>query len=252
MKPLILLTAGFDSHPTGQDRFSLYHNYADAVISAGGSPLLALDGSSAKAYAKVCDGLLLTGGVDIHPRYYGEEILNDTLHLDTHRDALELELTEAFVAAGIPILGICRGLQLLNIFFGGSMWQDLPSQKGLNHSSSGFGLAAFTHPVSLAAGSILHQLFGGEILVNTYHHQAIKALGEGLLATAHAGELPEAIEHSRLPIHAVQWHPERMTGAPLTTPDMAPVFTQFIEQCTKYAIKRRKLCNTGSLETPMF
>ncbi len=233
MKPLILLTTGHDSHPTGQSRFSLYRNYADAIIKAGGSPLLALDGNSATEYAEVCDGLLLTGGVDIHPCYYGEEILNDTVVLDTDRDALEMAITKAFVEAGKPILGICRGFQLLNIYFGGSMWQDLPSQKGLNHSCSTFGLAAVTHPVTISPGSILHRFFGDKIMVNTYHHQAIKALGEGLLVTATAGEIPEAMEHSQLPIHAVQWHPERMTGAPLITPDMTPVFTQFIEQCMK-------------------
>lgn len=233
MKPIILLTTGHDSHPTGQERFSLYRNYADAIIKAGGSPLLALDGSSAKDYARICDGLLLTGGVDIHPRYYGEEILNDTLVLDTDRDALELEVTKAFVEAGKPILGICRGFQLLNVFFGGSMWQDLPAQKGLNHSCNTFGLAAITHPVSLAEGSILHRLYGGEIPVNTYHHQAVKALGEGLWITAYADEIPEALQHKTLPIHAVQWHPERMTGAPLSPPDMAPVFDLFIEDCKK-------------------
>ncbi len=233
MKPIILLTTGHASHPSGQDRFSLYRNYADAIIKAGGTPLLALDSGSAADYAQICDGLLLTGGVDIHPRYYGEEILNDSLVLDTDRDALEMGITKAFVEAGKPILGICRGFQLLNVYFGGTMWQDLPSQKDLNHSCSTYGLEAITHPVTFTEGSILHRLFGSEVLVNTYHHQAIKELGKKLVVTAMAGELPEAIEHTRLPIHAVQWHPERMTGAPLATPDMSPFFTHFIAQCKK-------------------
>lgn len=178
------------------------------------------------------DGLLLCGGSDVHPSYYGEEI-NGSVNIDIERDKAEFALLKAFVDVGKPVLGICRGCQVINIFFGGTLYQHL-SDADKHSSFSNFDLI---HPVSAVEGSSAERLYGSEFVVNSFHHQAINKLGDGLKVTMRAkdGGAVEGIEHTTLPIFATQWHPERMcfSHAREDTVDGKAILERFIAMCQK-------------------
>lgn len=152
------------------------------------------------------DCLLLTGGADIHPSRFGKKLLpNGSERLDLPRDELEFALFASFAALGKPILGICRGMQVINVALGGTLIQDLPSQRGVRHSSPE-GQPPLFHDVVWTDGR--------RGRVNSYHHQAVDILGAGLEVFAASPDgTVEAVMHDTLPVFAVQWHPERMDGA---------------------------------------
>lgn len=237
MEPIILLSSGHYQSDTGTPTYSLNCVYAEIVKKSGGIPLLALDdglGDMAKSYAKIADGLLLTGGADVSTSLYKEEQLYDIIVPDLARDRLEMALIEEFVKLGKPIFGICRGLQILNSYFGGKLYQDIPDQLNENHDNM------ICHNVTITEGSILQELYGDKLYVNSYHHQGIKVLAPDFRATAYAdfdednSYLIEAFEHKTLPIYGVQWHPERMTGTetvPENSVDSVPLIKDFINRC---------------------
>lgn len=242
MEPILLLTGGHAATTSGLPTYSLNCNYAELIKLAGAIPLLAVDdgtGDLAKRYAQIADGLVLTGGKDIAPSIYNEEQLFDCIVTDKLRDALELALIEEFVKLKKPIIGFCRGLQIINAYFGGSLYQDIPEQLQEEH---GDGIC---HTVQLETGSILHQIYGGELTVNSYHHQGIKELAPQFKATAYADcenkeyRLVEAFEFEALQIYGVQWHPERMTGSgrnPADAQDSLPLINDFVNRCKKQDI----------------
>lgn len=232
MRPIILLTAGLEPTARGLIQLHSYQSYGDALDQAGGLPVIvcADRAEGLEQLADLAQGLCLSGGVDVAPERYGQTRHAASWEIDLWRDALEWRLCDLFVARRKPILGICRGLQLLNVYFGGSLVQDLPAQRGLPHPNHTM------HPVETAEGSWLRAAYGPSFPVNSYHHQAIDRLGEGLLATAtaDAGQVIEGVEHETLPVAAVQWHPERMTGARRYDPegpDMGALFERFCQGC---------------------
>lgn len=148
------------------------------------------------------DGLLLAGGGDIDPSLYGEED-RGSRSVDRARDDAEMRLCESFARGGKPILGICRGHQVLNVYFGGSLFQHI-------HRHSDPDGAVF-HSAKTEKGSVMRALFGEAPCVNSFHHQSVKRLGNGLRVTQSSDDgTVEALEHGELPIIGVQWHPERM------------------------------------------
>ncbi|HYP74035.1 MAG TPA: gamma-glutamyl-gamma-aminobutyrate hydrolase family protein [Microbacterium sp.] len=164
------------------------------------------------------DGVVLPGGGDLDPARYGGDSSASVYDVNPGQDELDLEIAAAAIAAGVPILGVCRGLQVLNVAFGGTLVEDLPAS-GVRHTpgDDGCGGLQWTwHPVAVAAGSRLRaQTDADEIAVASGHHQAIRALGAGLVATAVADDgVIEAVEHETLPVIAVQWHPEAEGTAP--------------------------------------
>lgn len=234
MKPIILLTGGTGAAANGTPTWNLNQNYAENIRRAGGVPVLAVDAEMAEEYADLADGLLLSGGKDVATNLYGEEQQFDFVITDPQRDDLEYKVIRAFLDRKKPIWGICRGVQIMNVYFGGTLYQDIPAQLGGDHAKG------VCHPVTLNKDSILGHLFGETLEVNSYHHQALHTLGKGLIATAWADagghQIVEAVEHESLPVWAVQWHPERMTG-PVTNPkdcvDSLPMFEYFVSQCRK-------------------
>lgn len=172
-----------------------YRNYGRAVEEVG----MRL-GSDYHA----CDGLLLPGGGDVEPWRYGQENAA-CRNLEPERDQREWELLEWFTARERPILGICRGMQMINVFFGGTLVQDLAGHDSLRGGDR-------LHVVKTAP-SILQEVCGERSVVNSAHHQAVDRLGEGLQAVQWAMDgVVEGIVHRELPVAAVQWHPERLVG----------------------------------------
>ena len=182
--------------------YTLKPSYAESVLCSGGNPYV-VRWSDRRPDAADFDSLLLCGGVDIAPEYFGEALLEGSnVEIDPERDEFELNIIKQFIALKKPVYGICRGIQIINVAFGGSLWQDMPSQLGLSHNSPDTG-GTLWHDVLMADGRILS--------VNSYHHQAIKELGNGLVCLGKAPDgIVEAVRHRELPVSAVQWHPERM------------------------------------------
>jgi len=186
-------------------------NYAEMVAAAGGIPVLLPPVPGIAAAVSRLDGLLLTGGGDIDPGRYGAPPHPATSRVSQERDAAELEVLGAAAAAGTPVLGVCRGMQLVNVARGGTLCQHLRGDAGHTPSPGTFG----AHPVRIAAGTRLAGILGANgtgVDVPTAHHQAIDRLGVGLVATAWAEDgVIEAVERSddgEEFLVAVQWHPE--------------------------------------------
>ena len=152
-----------------------------------------------------CDALLLPGGGDIHPRFYGQA-LRGAEDLDEARDEYELALLRRFLAAGKPVLGICRGAQLINVALGGTLRQHIDGHSQINGSDR-------RHSVT-TDDSLLRALYGERFSVNSAHHQAAERPGDGLRVIARSPDgVVEALRHDTLPLLAVQWHPERLGEA---------------------------------------
>jgi putative glutamine amidotransferase len=193
----------------------LPRRYSDMVSRAGGLPVLLPPADGVAGVLPRLDGLVLSGGGDLDPALYGAEAHPEAGAPNPARDSAELELCKAALASGIPVLGICRGLQVINVAHGGTLHQHLPDLVGNDSHSpeeAGYG----SHKVSVASGSQLSAVLGRtEAAVPTHHHQAIDRLGAGLVATARTDDgVIEAIEfgqpggnRDRFMV-AVQWHPE--------------------------------------------
>ena len=181
-----------------------FADYARSVIAAGGLPVhLPLD-ADPEHWLDVLDGIVLTGGADVEPERYGHD--NHASHTEPRRDEIEFTLLEAAVANGTPVLGICRGLQVVNVHAGGTLVQDVPS-----HARYDLGPAAESHRVTIEPGSRLHAVYGAEVTVNSLHHQTVDSLGSTLRVTARAEDgTVEGVERVDAEVLAVQWHPEMM------------------------------------------
>lgn len=179
-------------------------NYVEAIEACGAQVLVSLDTHEAEH----CDALLLPGGADMDPRLYGEE--NLCSHgIDLALDITELELTQAFSDSCRPILGICRGMQVLNVAFGGTLIQNLPTAAAHRWEE---GIGDRVHTVIVSKESFLFKLYGRRFAVNSAHHQGVGRLGDSFQIAARAEEGGiEAIQSPVKKIYAVQWHPERLT-----------------------------------------
>lgn len=183
--------------------------YAQAIAHVGGSPLLLPTlPELAEDFAARVDAVLLTGGVDIHPSHYGQVPRRHLGEVDEERDAFELALYRSARTLGKPVLGICRGMQLINVFEGGTLHQHLPEVASLWADHAQVGRApTLGHAVEFLPDSRLGRAHAGCVLVNSYHHQAVDLLAAGLTATATAPDgAIEGIEGEGL--LGVQWHPE--------------------------------------------
>ena len=160
--------------------------------------------------ACLCDGLVLPGGGDISPSLLHSEN-QGSRNIDEALDRIQFSLLHAFIQAGKPVLGICKGLQLINAGFGGTIRQDLnPASLSIHAWNGGDRI----HTTKAARGTFLFQLYGACPVVNSAHHQAIASFGTGLRAAQYAQDfVVEALYHERLPVFGVQWHPERLCFA---------------------------------------
>lgn len=220
----------------------LYTSYIHALEQIGLAPVLITPSHSPAAIASLldaCCGLVLSGGEDVEPARYGEKpspALGATL---PERDAMEFSALDCALRQDMPIFGICRGCQVLNVHFGGSLYQDIDTQRPghlLHQQLAPWGQR--THAASVQKDSLLYRTVGAdELSINSFHHQAVKELGRDLRVVARAEDgLVEAIEHeSRSWVLGVQWHPERNeAAAPDTDPDRR-LFTGFRDAVRRYS-----------------
>ena len=220
----------------GAERAGVNAAYIHSISKAGGVPILLtppIGPEGAGLALGPLDGLVLTGGHDLDPQWYDAHPSPALGPVDPNRDEFELALFHAARDRDLPILGICRGLQLVNVAMGGTLYQDLPSeQPGGIHHDSVVPRDARTHSISITAGSRLHNALGThELVTNSFHHQAIRDLAAGLVVTAHADDgVIEGVEGSTNEgwLLAVQWHPEEM-HAEVRSPDRG-LFRALVEQ----------------------
>ena len=214
-KPLIALTP---YHNTEKDELYMRPAYLKAIRAVGGIPIilpLDFDHEELERIVGMFDGFLFTGGPDLHPFHFGEETQIHCGNVSPKRDHLELELLQIAIKARKPILGICRGIQLMNICLGGDIYQDLPSQFfedfPVAHTQP-FSYEIPSHTVTVIPDTLLSRIAGKTtIQVNSMHHQAIRRLAPGLNASGFAPHgLTECVEMQECPTFflGVQWHPE--------------------------------------------
>ena len=171
-------------------------------------------------------GLILCGGGDLNPRWYGAQA-ECSNQIDPAREQSDLYLISQFAAQNKPILGICRGMQVLDVAFGGTLCQDLGVK---NRKHQGQGRGDCYHEVVTKECFLMRRLYGRRTIVNSYHHQAVEQIGEGFKITMESEDgVAEALEHDTLPILAVQWHPERIVEQEGNA-DGAAIFRVFAEQ----------------------
>lgn len=240
MKPYIGITCGtYRDRDWSPPMNILRRTYIDAVTNAGGVPLLLPlvdDEDVVRAMYERIDGLLLSGGGDIEPFHYGEEPIPGLGSTDPLRDKVELWLARWAAADGKPVLGICRGIQLLNVALGGSLYQDIPSQLGseMVHNSSydNENWAYMAHELKLAPDSRLAEILGTTSFpTNSLHHQSLKDIAPMLQPVGWAPDgVVEAVEaRNDQFLVGVQCHPEALQGE--ADPRWRALFEAFVERC---------------------
>ncbi len=231
-KPLIGVAPGYN----GSMVSTIGRAYTDAIIRSGGIPFIlpqVNNPAEAEEIVGRLDGVMLTGGADLDPAHYGESILNATVEIDAHRDTMDIYYAEAALSKGVPILAICRGEQILNVVLGGSLYQDLPTQKpsGIAHrqkTDSRFP----THSITVEEGSLLNKIMGEtSLMVNTSHHQAVKTPSDMIKVIAYSPDGVVEAYQSAIKgqwILAVQFHPEQLVRA---DDNWLALFKTFVKAC---------------------
>lgn len=223
MNPLIGITGARYQFPSKVPAPNLLgvvsaDDYARAVEDCGGTPVVIpflTSNAAVSDLAGKLDGIILGGGEDPDPALYGQNPHRGLGTVILERDMLELQLVDELMSAGKPIFGICRGIQLLNVAFGGTLWQDLHAEwPGTVEHQQRAARTHLSHLVKIGEGTRLHSLLGGidSLRCNSFHHQAVNEVGHGLRASAWDDDgLVEAIEHPDFPfVIGVQWHPENL------------------------------------------
>ena len=219
----------------GYKRSYVNDDYIKAVIKSGAIPYIIpvnTDENIIKEQVKILDGLILSGGHDVNPLTFKEEpnkLLGD---LYPDRDKFDLTLIKEATNFNIPILGICRGHQILNVAHGGSLYQDISLCENtyIKHNQQKLQQEG-THTINIEKNSILYSILGDTEIINSFHHMAIKKIGNGFKAVAYSKDnVIEAIERREPFALGLQWHPEMMA---LSNENMLNIFTYFISQCKK-------------------
>jgi putative glutamine amidotransferase len=206
-----------------EGRYVVNPDYVEALRKAGTDPIILLPETRLELSKRLLElnGVLIPGGWDVHPTLYGEEI-EGSQGMDDTIDALDIDVIQLALAQGIPVFGICRGLQVINVALGGSLFQDIPAMIAGAHNHS-----HVEHPVDIQPQSRLASFMPARIKVNSFHHQAVNRLSPLLRVTAMSDDnIVEALEGEG--ILAVQWHPERMIDDEI----QFGLFLTFVEMCS--------------------
>ena len=241
MKKTVLITSTC-TYDTGKNSFNyrLDRSYGDAVAAGGGIPVIVSSEKIPSDYADMADGLLLTGGESVHPTYFGEtfdHLANDKMDTilflrygcNIARDEMEMAVLREFARRGKPILGICRGMQMVNAATGVKNDLDFPRRHPVEHN------LGVTHEVAAEPDSLVGRIFGERFITNSYHRDCAVSTGPDMRVTARSADgIIEAIEHVKQPIWGVQFHPERMRGDhpnPAFGQDATELFRYFVSRC---------------------
>jgi putative glutamine amidotransferase len=254
MRPIIGVTSGetnnlkfpLSPHVQGQQ-----FTYIEAVVRAGGTPIIlpiVKDDEVLRQLYEKCDALLLAGGNDVDPELYGKKLGPNATDIRRHRDDQEIQLLNWMMEDDKPVLAICRGMQLLNVALGGSLYQDIPTdlpdaeehERHSNHNADREHHIA--HNLRIDSNSRLANILGVKTIpTNAYHHQAVRELGEGLVPTAWAADgIIEAVElPTKKFVVAVQSHPEALESK--IEPRWRPLFKEFVTvSSTKRSVRSRQ------------
>lgn len=200
-----------------------FTGYANAVKHQAGLPIHLMRVDDAQALVSVLDGLILGGGLDVDPDLSGAGASPASTGSDREADRFEMDLALAAIGSGIPVLGICRGLEVLNVALGGTLVADVDN-RSIDHNDRSVDPSTLVHGVDVAEDSKLASVYGSQVRVNSFHHQAIDRVGDGLRVVGRAEDgTPEAIELDTGGAIGVQWHPEMHAG-----PD--PIFAWVVRE----------------------
>lgn len=229
-RPLIAVSASIEELPTAfgaKDCTKLTTAYTNSIYAVGGQPvIMPVVTDPPHDLLDRMDGLLLTGGGDIDPGFYGEDPDPSVYDVRRDRDEFEAALYRQAVARRLPVLAICRGMQLVNLMRGGALVQNITGER--NHWQENPGHEP-SHPITITPGSALDDALGGTGAgrVNSYHHQALRTVGTDLHVTAMCDDVIEAVEATDVDLVGVQWHPEHMSA---TDPHQRALFATFVER----------------------
>ncbi|MBM7662028.1 putative glutamine amidotransferase [Bacillus mesophilus] len=236
-KPVIGITGAYVKHNHHMEGVYVHHDYHKSVAANGGLPIILpfINEELALEMAEMCDGIILSGGEDVDPAFYKQD---PHLHLGPtipERDLVEMAIAKHAIEKNIPLLAICRGIQVLNVALGGTLIQDIPSQTNqpIQHSQI-VDRARDTHWVDIEIDSNLYKILGADrVRVNSLHHQSINLLGSDLKVVAVSSDgIIEAVEYTGPSTFTlgVQWNPESMTGTNVT---MNKLFSEFLKSSHK-------------------
>lgn len=217
------------------ERQFVTNTYIQAVLQSGGLPLvlpMVKSSSAIESYTNLCDGFLFCGGNDITPLLFGQEPRDGIGKTDIALDLYQIRLMKRILDTEKPVFAICRGMQVLNVSCGGTIYQDISLQPGdaINHMQQSSKRHEISHKITCKKGSILHKITGSYLFVNSFHHQTIGEPGKNLIVTATASD--GTIEAVEMPTHpfviGVQWHPEAMYRSSF---EMRHLFSVFVQKC---------------------
>ena len=238
MMPLIGVPTNFDEVYT-----QLRKTYCDSLYRAGGLPViipLTLDKNIIHQYVSKVDGILMAGGPDVDPSMYGEDPIQQIGSYNETLDIFQKLVLDEAVSQNLPIFGICRGIQIMNVYFGGTLIQDIKTQtQGIKHTQTGLRYP-HSHSINIEKDTLLYKLLGNKetVRVNSLHHQAIKDLAKCFKVNARANDgIIESVEKIDDPrVYAVQWHPEEATAH--GSDDFLPLFKYLVDKSSEFAQNR--------------
>lgn len=247
MRPIIGITCCYDE---AQRKYTLGEDYILAVQAAGGVPFIIPhinDEQNISEILNAIDGVLLSGGGDLDPFFFGEEPLPQNGFIDPDRDRLEILITKMALEIGMPILGICRGMQVMNVAAGGTIYQDISMalDKHIQHQQQAPRWYP-THNINIVEDSLLHGMLQKKVIrVNSFHHQILSLIGKNFMVSSTANDgVVESIEHidRKKFVLGVQFHPENIY---MKYSLFLHIFTEFVQTSAQFLSSKRQLSKKG-------